>query len=66
MSERTITAIEMAKGAGVDPRMFRRRLREARRGGTGLAWHNLGDSWTVREGSAHYVEMQRVLDAMLR
>jgi hypothetical protein len=59
MSERLITAVEMARQASEDHRMFRRHLRRAK-----FTWHELGERWTVREGSPQHKAMQSVLDGM--
>ena len=51
-----ITAAEMARAAGVDPKRFRAALRSA-----GPAWHAEGGAWTVDKGSARHCEMETVL-----
>ena len=54
-----ITAIDMARDAGIDPKDFRRELRAA-----GLAWHQHSARWTVERGSNQHAEMLQVLAAM--
>ena len=51
-----ITAVGMAKEAGVDPKAFRAELRRAR-----LPWHHHQDRWSVRKNSPNHQDMLRVL-----
>jgi hypothetical protein len=39
----------MAKQAGIDPKSFRKALRDER-----LSWHNRNDRWTVDVGSEQH------------
>jgi len=55
-----VTAVGMAREAGVCHRMFRRHLRRAR-----LSWHVLNDRWSVPEGSPKHDDMRQVLAAMI-
>jgi hypothetical protein len=50
------TAEEMARHAGVDPKIFRQALREER-----FPWHGHYDRWTVAIGSEQHEAMKRVL-----
>jgi hypothetical protein len=59
MSE-TITAIEMAKEGGVDPKAFRVALRDRQ-----PAWHALNSLWTVQNGSPEHEYMRQVLSSLL-
>jgi hypothetical protein len=61
MSEQMVTAVGMARDAGVCRKKFRRHLRRAR-----LPWHALGDLWMVAKGSAQHQDMLRVLAAIER
>jgi hypothetical protein len=58
---RTVTAQEMAKEAGVDPKLFRAELREA-----GFSWHQHNDRWEVVHGSPEHDEMKAVLDRIVK
>jgi cyclopropane fatty-acyl-phospholipid synthase-like methyltransferase len=55
------TAKEMARQAGVDPRIFRQALREEK-----FPWHGYYERWTVESGSDQHAEMQRVLRKLSR
>jgi hypothetical protein len=46
----------MAKQAGIDPKRFRKALRDER-----FSWHNNNDRWTVDVGSEQHMAMERVL-----
>jgi len=59
MREKIITAIEMAKTAGVTEKAFRARLRKAK-----FPWHVHSQRWEVVEGSPQHREMKTVLDAI--
>ncbi|KSB88421.1 hypothetical protein AS593_05155 [Caulobacter vibrioides] len=61
MGEREVTAVEMARAAGVDPKRFRQKLREAR-----LAWHAHNAPWRVVEHGPRHEQMVAVLTRMLR
>lgn len=61
MDDREVTAVEMARAAGVDPKRFRQRLREAR-----LAWHAHNAPWRVVEHSDRHEQMQAVLARMVK
>jgi hypothetical protein len=52
----TISAVEIAKSAGIDPKRYRGALRKAR-----LPWHHHYERWTVPEGGAEHKDMFRVL-----
>ena len=52
----TTSAVDMAKQAGIDPKSFRKALRDER-----LSWHNHNDRWTVEIGSEQHMVMERVL-----
>ncbi|MBA4234035.1 MAG: hypothetical protein C0465_26025 [Ralstonia sp.] len=54
-----ITAVEMARAAGIDPKRFRAALR-----GANLKWHAHSGSWVVQVGSSRHADMQRVLDTL--
>ena len=54
-----ISAIELAKAAGIDPKRFRAALR-----GAGLQWHSHNGRWEVRIGSTEHADMTRVLDTL--
>ena len=56
-----ITAVEMARGAGIDPKRFRQALRDE-----GLDWHAWNERWTVEEGSQEHRDMLRVLKRLER
>jgi len=60
MSEPLITAVEMARHAGIDPKAYRRALRSE-----GLRWHGHNDRWTVPQDSPEHDDMRRVLTKML-
>ena len=52
----TTRAVDMAKQAGIDPKRFRKALRDEH-----FRWHNHNDRWTVDIGSEHHRAMERVL-----
>ena len=56
-----ITAAEMARQVGIDPKAFRAALRA-----TNLSWHREGARWEVITGSQEHHEMQNVLDELLQ
>jgi hypothetical protein len=51
-----ITAIEIARKAGIDPKLFLAVLRDEN-----FDWHGRNDRWTVKVGSEEHRAMQRVL-----
>ena len=55
-----VTAVEMARDAGIGIRRFRRALRKAK-----LDWHVHETNWTVAEGSPEHEDMIRVLRTLL-
>jgi len=57
----TVTAIEMAKGAGIDPKAFRLALRAAK-----LHWHTHNDRWIVDRDSPRHSDMKAVLADLIR
>ena len=61
MSNHQITAIEMAKQHGLDPKRFREALRDE-----GLSWHRPNEKWTVVYGSQEHEDMCRVLSRLLK
>jgi hypothetical protein len=52
----TTSAVDMAKQAGIDPKRFRKALRDEH-----FSWHDHNDRWTVDIGSEQHVAMERVL-----
>ena len=56
---RQITAVELARSEGIDPRQFRAALRAA-----DLSWHRHSEPWTVERGSAEHQAMQLILAAL--
>ncbi|MGH2508999.1 MAG: hypothetical protein ACRDHZ_16580 [Ktedonobacteraceae bacterium] len=61
MESSHITAVEMAKDAGVDRRLFRSALRHAK-----LPWHHWYDRWAAPRGSERHKDMERVLLTLQR
>jgi hypothetical protein len=53
-----ITAAEMARSVGVDPKTFRAALRKA------ITWHPHNGEWKVDQDSTEHVEMIHVLRAI--
>jgi hypothetical protein len=53
---RQITAVELARTEGIDPRQIRAVLRAAE-----LRWHRHGGPLTVEQGSAEHQAMQSIL-----
>jgi hypothetical protein len=51
-----ITAIEMARKARIDPKLFCEVLRDEN-----FDWHKRHDRWTVEIGGEEHTAMQRVL-----
>ena len=60
MSAYMITAIEMAKNAGVDSKAFRQALRKEQ-----LPWHQHNSRWAVPKDGPEHADMQRVLRSLL-
>lgn len=58
-SPRTVTAAEIARLAGIDPKTFRAALRRAN-----LKWHAHYDKWVVPFGSDEHHEMNGVLASL--
>ena len=57
---RWVTAIELAKAAGVNPKVFRSALRKA-----GPGWHQRYERWRVPDGSREHQEMVDVLSCLM-
>lgn len=55
------TAVEMAKRARIDPKIFRQALREEK-----FPWHVHNDYWKVEVGSERHSAMERVLKDVTR
>ena len=51
-----VSAVEMAKAAGIDPKRFRQALRDEE-----FDWHIHGANWTVNRGGPDHLDMERVL-----
>lgn len=56
---RTVTAAEIARAAGIDPKTFRAALRRAN-----LIWHAYYEKWEVPFGSAEHRDMSDVLASL--
>ncbi len=56
---RTVTAAELARAAGIDPKTFRAALRRAN-----LNWHAHYEKWEVPFGSAEHSDMSDVLASL--
>lgn len=56
---RTVTAAEIARAAGIDPKTFRAALRRAN-----LNWHAHYEKWEVPFGSAEHRDMSDVLASL--
>ena len=61
MTDKVISANDLARAAGVDQKLFRDRLRQAR-----LSWHVLNERWTVPKDSPQHLDMRRVLERLIR
>ena len=59
-SRSEVTAVEMAKAEGLDPKKFRAALRDE-----GFPWHGHGERWTVRRDSPEHQDMQAVMNRLL-
>jgi len=57
---RLVTAAEIARAHGLDPKRYRQALRDAR-----LGWYIHGAPWTVEEGSPRHRDLLRVLDGLM-
>ena len=55
-----VTAVEMARREGVDPKRFRQALR-----GENFPWHRKNDRWTVGRNSPEHRDMIRVLTRLV-
>ncbi len=51
-----VTAVEMAKSKGIDPKRFRAALRAEN-----FKWHLHNHPWAVPKGSPEHEDMRRVL-----
>lgn len=61
---RRTTAAELARDAGVDPKRFRYRLRQAENRGE-ITWHRKGQPWIAQIGSPEHRGMEGVLTDLL-
>lgn len=57
----TITAVELAKRAGMSPEKLRKALRK-HKGDSDLAWHHWNDPWIAEMGSDRHKAMERILN----
>lgn len=55
-----VTAAEIAREHGLDPKRYRQALRDAK-----LSWYVWGAPWTVHSGSSQHEDLLRVLRAVL-
>ena len=55
-----VTAAEIARTHGLDPKRYRQALRDAK-----LSWYVRGAPWTVKTGSSQHRDLLRVLQAVL-
>lgn len=55
-----ITAVQIAKANGVDPKVFGGRLRKAE-----MKWHQHGAPWEVPRGSPQHADMERVMAELM-
>lgn len=55
-----ITAVEIAESNGVDPKVFRTKLRKEK-----LEWHARGDKWTVPTDGPQHADMERVMSELM-
>jgi hypothetical protein len=55
-----VTAAEIARANGLDPKRYRQSLRDAK-----LAWYVHGAAWTVELGSQQHDDMLRVLKTLI-
>lgn len=61
MHGQEVTAIKLARAAGIDPKRFRQALRAER-----LPWHQHYERWVVLEGSVEHSDMLRVLSELTK
>lgn len=61
MAGREVAAADMARAAGVDPKLFRRKLREAC-----FDWHAHNAPWRAVEDDARHEQMKAVLKDLRR
>ena len=54
-----VTAANMARERGIDPKRFRAALRAEH-----LSWHHHGAGWTVERGSSEHADLERILTGM--
>ena len=55
-----ITALQIAKANGIDPKMFRRKLREKK-----IRWHQHGAQWQALKGSPQHADMEHVMKELM-
>jgi len=60
----TITAVEIAKRAGIDSKKLRKALR-VHQDDVDIKWHRRGDPWTAEMRSDRHAAMERVLTELL-
>jgi catechol 2,3-dioxygenase-like lactoylglutathione lyase family enzyme len=58
---RYVTAAEIARADEIDPKRYRKALRDA-----DLPWHGHNERWTVVEGGPEHQDMLRVLNRLLK
>jgi hypothetical protein len=56
-----VTAADMARTVGIDPKAFRQALRDAK-----LPWHQHDEDWTAEPKSAEHLAMRTVLVSLLK
>ena len=61
---RIVTAAELARDAGIDPKRLRRELRLAEGSGK-ITWHRKWDRWAAPLGSPEHHDMERVLTDLI-
>ena len=59
MNPDLVTAAEMARERGIDPKRFRAALRAA-----DLGWHVHGGGWTVQRDSSEHADLKRILASL--
>lgn len=57
---RRVTAVELARDMGIDPKRFRHELRQAEDRGE-ITWHQKGQRWVAWVDSPELRDMERVL-----
>ena len=55
-----ITAVQIAKANGVDPKVFRERLSKAE-----MKWHQYGAPWEAPRDSPQHADMERVMAELM-